>query len=120
MDSYIAPSTKPLYRGTQIVWYIFGVLEAFLLLRFILKLLGANTSALFTKFIYSVSDIFVAPFVNVFHITAVAGSVFEWATLLALVIYYLVAWGIIELLVMSRSVSTPQAARKLENQEKNL
>lgn len=118
MDSHISPTTKPLFRGTQIVWYILGVLEALLVIRLILKLLGANATAGFTNFIYDITHIFVAPFINVFKVTAVAGSVFEWTTMLAIIIYYLLAWGIVELFVMSRSVSTPQAASKLEAQDR--
>ena len=119
MDSFNAKSTKPLYRGTQIVWYILGLFEAVMLLRFALKLLGANASAGFTHFIYSVSYPLVAPFLGVFRISSiVSGSVFEWTTLLAMFIYWLVAIGIIRLFLMSKSVSTPEAAVKLEEQEK--
>jgi hypothetical protein len=117
MDSYVAPSTKPLYRGTQIVWYVLGLIEALLLFRFVLRLLGANPSAGFTNFIYTLSYPFRAPFQAVFSATKVSGSVFEWTTLLAMVVYWLVALAIIKLLLMSKSVSTPEAAAKLEVQE---
>src|SRR6185503_15696786 len=117
MDSFTSPTTKPLYRGTQVVWYILGVLEALLVFRFILKLLAANPNAGFTKFIYGVTYIFAAPFLNVFRITRVEGSIFEWTTLLAMLVYWLLALGIIRLFLMSKTVSTPEAARKLENQE---
>ncbi len=117
MDAYSAPSTKPLYRGTQIVWYILGVLEVLLAFRVILKLLGANTAAGFTSFIYNVTQPFVAPFINVFRVTKVSGSVFEWTTVLAMAVYWLIAFGIIKLFLMSKSVSTPEAAAKLDDQE---
>jgi len=116
--SYTSASTKPLYRGTQIVWYIAGLLEALLAFRFLLKLLGANPSAGFSNFIYSVSYPFAAPFLNVFRITKVEGSVFEWTTLLAMLVYWLIAMGIGRLLVMGKTVSTPEAAVKLDNQDK--
>ena len=118
MDSYNSPRTKPLYRGTQIVWYILDVLEALLAFRFVLKLLAANSGAGFTHFIYSVTYPFVLPFLSVFRITRVEGSVFEWTTLLAMFVYWLIAVGIIRLFVMGKSVSTPEAAIKLEQQEK--
>lgn len=118
MDSFSSPSTKPLYRGTQIVWYVLGVIEVLLSFRFVLKLLGANPEAGFTDFIYSVTYIFAAPFLNVFNATRVEGSVFEWTTLLAIAVYALIAWAIIKLFVMGRTVSTPEAAVKLEAQEK--
>lgn len=110
-------STKPLFRGTQIIWYILMVIEAILLLRFVLKLLAANPNAGFTDFIYSVSAIFVAPFQAVFRNAAVQGSVFEWTTLLAMVIYYFIAWGILRLLVMGKPVSDVEADTKLSAQD---
>ncbi len=117
MDSSISPRTKPLYRGTQIVWYILGIVEALLAFRFILKLLAANPGAGFSSFIYSVSYPFVAPFVNVFNVMTVQGSVLEWTTLLAMLVYWLAAWAVIKVFVMSKDVSTPEAAMKLEQQD---
>lgn len=116
MDPYVAPSTKPLYRGTQVVWYVLGVLEALLAFRFLLKLLGANPAAGFTDFIYTLSYPFTLPFSAVFGATRVSGSVFEWTTLLAMLVYWLLAYAIIRLLTMSKSVTTPEAAAKLESQ----
>src|SRR5687767_9066488 len=115
MDAIYSPTTKPLYRGTQVVWYILYEVEALLLFRFFLRLLGANSGAGFTSFIYDVTFPFVAPFLNVFGITrGVEGSVFEWTTLLAMMVYWLIAAAIVRLFVMGRSVSTPEAAIRLE------
>lgn len=116
MDPYVAPSTKPLYRGVQIVWYVLGVLEALLAFRFLLKLLGANPAAGFTSFVYSLSYPFTLPFSSVFGASQVSGSVFEWTTLLAMVVYALLALAIVKLLRMSRAVTTPEAATKLQRQ----
>ena len=118
MDSYNSPSTKPLYRGTQIVWYVLGLLEVILAFRFVLKLLGANAAAGFTGFIYGITYPFAAPFLSVFKITKVEGSVFEWTTVLAMFVYWLIAFAIIKLFVMGKTVSTPEAAVKLERQDK--
>ena len=118
MDSSNSPSTKPLYRGTQIVWYLLGLLEILLAFRFILKLLGANPVAGFSGSIYGVTHIFTTPFLSVFHITQVAGSIFEWTTLLAMLVYWLIAFGIVKLFLIGKTVSTPEAAVKLDNQEK--
>ena|SRR6185503_18796454 len=109
--------TRPLYRGSQVIWYILDVIEALLALRFILKLLAANPGASFTNFIYSLSGIFTAPFTSVFRSARVEGSVFEWTTLLAMIFYWLVAWGIIRLIVVSKPVSTTEAAVKLDRQD---
>lgn len=117
MDSFNSPSTKPLYRGTQIVWYVLGLIEVLLTFRFVLKFLGANASAGFTSFIYGVTQIFAAPFLNVFRITQVEGNIFEWTTLLAMLVYWMLALGVVKLFLMGKTVSTPEAAVKLNNQE---
>ena len=109
--------TKSLYRGTQIVWYILTILEAVLLLRFILRLLQANPGAGFTDFVYGFSGIFTSPFEAVFRNLYVEGSVFEWTTLLAMLVYWLIALGITKLLVMGRPVSTGEAESKLSEQD---
>ncbi len=119
MDSFNSPTTKPLYRGTQIAWYLLGLIEIILAFRFALKLLEANANAGFTKFIYGVSYIFAAPFLRVFNITEVSGNIFEWTTLLAMFVYWVLFLGIIKLILMGKTVSTPEAAIKLDNQENN-
>ncbi|CAN5464176.1 hypothetical protein BH10BAC1_BH10BAC1_19120 [soil metagenome] len=116
-SSYTSSSTKPLYRGTQVVWYIFGIVEVLLIFRFVLKLLGANPSAGFSKFIYGATYIFAAPFLAVFQKTQVIGSIIEWSTLLAMLVYWIIAMGIIKFLFMSKTVSTPEAAAKMDKKE---
>jgi hypothetical protein len=115
-SSYNSPTTKPLYRGTQVVWYIISILEVILAFRFVLKLLGANPSAGFSRFIYGVSYIFAAPFLNVFNASMVEGSIFEWTTLLAMFVYWLIAWGIVKVFFMSKTISTTEAAAKLNEE----
>ena len=115
-SSYNSPTTKPLFRGTQIVWYLLSLLEVLLAFRFVLKLTGANAAAGFTNFIYSVTWPFTAPFLAVFQRTVVQGSIFEWSTLLAMLVYWMIALAIVKLFTMSKTVSTPEAAAKLDNQ----
>ena len=117
-SSYNSPTTKPLYRGTQIVWYVIGFLEVLLAFRFVLKLLPANSGAGFSSFIYNVSYPFVAPFLSVFRVSQIEGNIFEWTTLLAMLVYLLIAWGIVKLFFMSKTVSTPEAAAKLDTENK--
>ena len=118
MDSSNSPSTKPLYRGTQIVWYLLGLLEILLAFRFVFKLLGANPSAGFSSFIYGITYIFTAPFLSVFRVSQVSDNIFEWTTLLAMFVYWMIAIGIIKLFLMGKTVSTPEAAAKMDNQER--
>lgn len=107
----------PLYRGTQVVWYILYVIEALLAFRFVLRLVGANTAAGFTDFIYTLSQPFYQPFANVVRGLRVEGSVMDWNILLAMLVYWLVAWAIVRLFVMSKPVSSTEAHRKLNDQD---
>jgi hypothetical protein len=116
-SSFNSPSTKPLYRGTQIVWYILGLIEVLLLFRFVLKLLAANPDAGFTSFIYGVTNLFASPFISVFRVTYIEGSIFEWTTILAMLVYWIVAIGIVKLFLMGKTVSIPEAAVKLNDQQ---
>lgn len=116
MDSFNSPTTKPLYRGTQIVWYMLGFVEILLAFRLVMKLLGANPGAGFTDLIYGTTNILVAPFISVFRVTYVQGSVFEWTTLLAMFVYWIIALGIVKLFLMGKTVSTSEAAVKLNRQ----
>ncbi|QQR65308.1 YggT family protein [Candidatus Kaiserbacteria bacterium] len=109
----ISESSRPLYRGAQIVWYAFSVVEGLLIIRFILKLLNANPEALFTSLIYSLSNIFVLPFLAVFKNMRVETSVFEWTTLLAMLVYWILTVALIRLFIMSKSVSSMEADQKL-------
>ncbi len=110
---------RPLYRSTQIIWYIVGLVDVFLLLRLFMKLFAANPEAGFTRFIYGITWVFAGPFFLVFQQTDVTGrSVFEWSTLFAIIVYALFGWLIVKAIVMSRPVSTKEAERKLPDQEK--
>lgn len=108
---------KPLYAGTQIVWYLFSVVEAILLFRFLLKIIQANPQTGFTDFIYSISQPLVKPFLGVLESSSVAGGLVEWSSLLALLVYWMVAWGIVRLIVMLRPVSKEEASEQLHRQE---
>ena len=116
-DSYNSPTSRPLYRGVQVISYLFGILEVLLAFRFVLKLAGANPGAAFTQFIYSITYPFAAPFLAVFRITVTEGRVFEWTTLLAMIVYWIIEIAIVRLLVMSRTVSTAHAAERLEEED---
>lgn len=112
--SYNSPTTKPIYRFTQVIWYVLGLLEILLAFRFFFLLFGANPSAGFSNFIYTFSYPFAMPFISVFGLTQVEGSVFEWTTILAMIVYALIAWGIVKILSMSRTVSTTEAAARMD------
>lgn len=109
--------STPLFRATQVVWYVLYVIEALLAFRFILRLIGANPNAGFVNLVYTLSRPFYAPFANVVKNLRVEGSVFDWNALLAMLVYYLLAWAIVRLFAMGRPVSNYEAEQKLDDQD---
>ena len=88
-----------LMRITQFIWLLAGVLETLFGVRIILKLLVANPAAGFDKFITNTTAPFLAPFVGLMaNAGADNGSVLEITTLVAMLVYALLAWGIVRLL----------------------
>jgi len=78
---------------TRAIYFIFGLIEALLLIRFVLKALGANAEAGFAQLVYGITGPLVAPFLGLFGTPqAASGATLELHTLIALVVYALVAW----------------------------
>lgn len=81
-----------------LIYFLLGVVEAIMGLRFIFRLLGANEGNSFIMFLYSLSLVFVSPFDGIFNDQAIGNrSVFETSTLVAMLIYALIAWGLASL-----------------------
>jgi hypothetical protein len=85
------------YRVIQLVYMIFGLIEGLIAIRFVLKALGANASAGFAQFIYGITAPLVAPFYGLFGNPASQGAVLEVHSIVALIVYALVAWLIVRL-----------------------
>jgi uncharacterized protein YggT (Ycf19 family) len=83
-------------QGVRVVWFIVGLILAFLLVRVILALLGANLENPFANFIYSVTDPFVAGFRGLLRVGQFQAGVsrLELETLVAMLVYALIGWGI--------------------------
>jgi uncharacterized protein YggT (Ycf19 family) len=89
----------------QVIWSLLAIVEALLLVRFGLKLLAANPAAPFANLIYSASAFFLAPFRAIIPSAHAGASVLEWATLVAVLAYWLAAWGIVRLLSIAPKVT---------------
>ncbi len=85
------------YWVTAVTYFILSVLEVILALRLIFRLLGANEDNGFITFLYSLSHVFVGPFNGIFNDQALGRSVFEISTVVAMLVYALIAWGIVSL-----------------------
>jgi uncharacterized protein YggT (Ycf19 family) len=95
---HVVTTASPLDTIRRLVWLLFGILQALIVLRIVLLLLNANEANDVVSFIVSVTDPFVAPFRGMFRLDQVngaSGSVLDVAAIIALV-----AWTLIEALVL--------------------
>ena len=85
-----------------LVYFLFGVLEILLTFRLVLKLTGASVSSAFVGLIYGLTGVFILPFEGIFRRGFAQGvettSVLEPSTLVALIVYAVLAWGIVKLI----------------------
>lgn len=96
---------------SRVIMFVFGLIEVLIAIRFVLMLLGANTESGFTKLIYGLSGVFMAPFITIFNTQQAGGAVFEWSALVAIAVYALVAWGLVALI---RAVSPREQSQTVE------
>lgn len=82
------------FKITQLIWLFLGLLEAALGLRVIFKLIAVNGANPFASFLYSVTDLFLAPFASLAGAPAAGGMVLEVSTILAMIVYALLAWAL--------------------------
>jgi uncharacterized protein YggT (Ycf19 family) len=85
------------YKLTQLIWLLFGILEALIGFRIILRLIAANPGSWFTAFVYQLTDIFLWPFQNIVANPSVQGFVLEISSFIAMLVYALVAWALVRL-----------------------
>ena len=83
-----APS--PVWTVTRVVTLLFTVLEVLLLVRFAMKLLGANASQPLVSALYGITEPLVRPFQGIFSQTD-QPVVFDLPALLAIVFLFLIA-----------------------------
>lgn len=100
---------KIIFRTYQVIWYILGVIEILLAFRIFLRMSGAYPSG-FTNLIYFLSAPLAVPFRGILKITN-EGAVIEWSTFVAMIVYLLLAYGLVKLLQFIKPV-TPQEVEK--------
>lgn len=80
------------FKLTQLVWLLFGILEALIGLRIGLKLIGANPGSPIVALIYGFTEPFLAPFAGMVGLPSAGNMVLELSSMFAMVIYALAAW----------------------------
>ncbi|MEA4908644.1 MAG: YggT family protein [Anaerolineaceae bacterium] len=84
-------------RLSQLVWLLNGLLEAAIGLRVFLKLIAANPASPFAALVYAFTDLCLWPFNGLTAAPAAGGMVLEISSLIAMVVYAVIAWGVVQL-----------------------
>jgi uncharacterized protein YggT (Ycf19 family) len=97
--AFVPGRPEPTVTVARVVGFLFGMLQALLILRIVLLLLVANPGNDVVAWILNATDPFVEPFRGMFaldRISADLGSVFDIAALVALI-----GWTLVEGLIMA-------------------
>jgi uncharacterized protein YggT (Ycf19 family) len=105
-EASVARTSTPARRVTEAIYLVFGIIDGLLLIRLVLKLLGANAQAGFASWTYGVTDFFLAPFHGLLPTYVTGKTVLELSLIIAILIYSLVALALARLaaITLSRSV----------------
>ena len=82
------------FKVTQLIWLLFGILEALIALRIGLKLIGANPDSPIVALIYGFTYPFLFPFTGLVGSPTAGSMVLELSSLFAMLIYALIAWAV--------------------------
>jgi uncharacterized protein YggT (Ycf19 family) len=100
----VAPRNDAVWAVTRIVTLLFTVLEVLLLLRFILKLFGANANQALVSGLYRVTEPLVRPFQGIFP-EPTGPPVLDLAALLAVAFFFLIAALVVAIV---RAITAPR------------
>jgi hypothetical protein len=96
------------FRAVAVVGFVIGAIDVVIAGRFLGKLFGASAQSAFVHGIYQVSAPLVAPFTGIFGDTGSKTNTFETASLVALVVYAVIGWGLV---VLIRIVTAPHGTK---------
>jgi hypothetical protein len=97
IENVSANHQRHLARVIQFINLLFGALEGMIGLRILLKLIDANPQTVFTRAVYSFTNLFLWPFTGLTSSPSAAGLVLDIPAIVALFVYALVAWFIARL-----------------------
>jgi YggT family protein len=107
---------KAIFRTYQIIWYVLGLIEVLLIFRFALAMLGANPQSGFASLIYTLSAPLAVPFRGILPTSVSAGSVFEWSTIIAAIVYAIIAAGLVQLIQFFKPTNPQEVSEVVDSQ----
>lgn len=96
--SVLTLNEETLRRITGLIQLAFGVLNGTIALRFLLKLMAANPQNPFASLIYFITEPFLWMFQGLTRTPSFEGIEIEFFSLIAIVVYALLGWIIMQLL----------------------
>ncbi len=98
-DQVIARPSLPA-QIARVIWLVTGFVEAAIAIRVLLKLIAANPASPFAAIVYGFTDLFLWPFMGLTATPAAAGMVLEISSIIAMFVYALLAWGLVEVVYL--------------------
>ena len=100
-EHYVEDTTQinreNIFKITQFIWLMFGILEALIGFRIFLRFIAANPANWFASLVYRLSEPFLLPFQGIIVDPSFQGFVLELSSVIALLVYALAAWAIVRL-----------------------
>lgn len=104
---------KKIFRFNQIIWYILVFIEILLIFRAVFKAIGANPLSGFVSMIYSITNVMVLPFQGIIGSAVSGNSIIEWASIIAGVVFAIIAWGLVYLLQFVKPVTPDEVEEQV-------
>ena len=105
---------KSIFRVSELIWAILGIIELLLGFRIALKALGADPTSGFANIIYAISQPLAVPFSGILQANVgTEGSVFEWSTIIAAIVYAVIAFVLVNLLSFARPITPEEVEENL-------
>jgi uncharacterized membrane protein len=90
---------QTLFKVTNVIWLIGGLIEGLIGLRVLLRLIAANSANAFAQLVYQLSQVFVGPFLTLTGSPSTSsGVILEIPSLIAMLVYFLIIWFIARLI----------------------
>ncbi len=112
--AHVLRKKRTIFRAYQVIWYVLGVIEVLLAFRILLKMVSANPQSGFTRFIYLMTYPLAAPFFGVVSASGSDGPILEWSSIIAMLVYLVVAYGIARLFQFVKPVKSSEVNKEID------
>lgn len=101
-------------RFVNIVWILVVLVEIFIGIRIVLRLIAANPGNAFASFIYNVTDVLLLPFLTIAGSPGAEGFVLDIPAIIGALVYLLFGWLLVRLLWVLFKPSSSRSVRRYE------